>query len=329
MWLRTVAFILPLALSILLAPVAADEQRAGKVPRVGWLGLPSQAANADFIGGFLEGLRQLGYTEGKDIAIEYRFADGRAERLSSLAVELVNLHVDAIVVVGSQVATAAKQATTTIPIVMVSVGDPVGTGLVTSLAKPGGNITGLSAAHGDISAKWLELLREVVPRASRFGYLEDPNSPMSPIFLKQILGAAQTLGVSVQVFPVTKPDDVEPQLTAITRARVQGIVVDATPVPRTRQKEIVGFAARNRLPAMYAGRDYVDAGGLMSYNPSRPDMGRRGAFYIDKILKGVKPGELPVEEPTKFELVINMKTAKALGLTIPPSVLLRADQVVE
>ena len=239
MWLRTVAFILPLALSILLAPLAADAQRAGKVPRIGWLGLPSQAANADFIGGFREGLRQLGYTEGKDIAIEYRFADGRAERLSSLAVELVNLRVDGIVVVGSQVATAAKQATTTIPIVMVSVGDPVGTGLVTSLAKPGGNITGLSAAYGEISAKWLELLREVVPRASRFGYLDDPNSPMSPIFLKQILGAAQTLGVSVQVFPVTKPDDVEPQLTAMTRARVQGIVVDATPVPRTRQPETV------------------------------------------------------------------------------------------
>ncbi len=329
MWLRTVTFILPIALSILLAPLAADAQRAGKVPRVGWLGLPRQAANAELIEGFREGLRQLGYTEGKDIALEYRFADGRAERLSSLAVELVNLDVDAIVVVGSQVATAAKQVTTTIPLVMVSVGDPVGTGLVTSLAKPGGNITGVSAGHGDISAKWLELLREVVPRASRFGYLDDPTSPMSPIFLKQILGAARTLGVSVQIFPVTKPDDVEPQLTAMTRAGVQGIVVDGNPVPRTRQKEIVGFAARNRLPAMYAGRDYVDAGGLMSYNPSRPDMGRRGAFYIDKILKGAKPADLPVEEPVRYELVINLTTAKALGLTIPPAVLLRADQVVE
>lgn len=318
-----------LALALLAAPLVAEAQPAKKVPRVGWLGLPRQAANADIIGAFREGLRQLGYTEGKDIAIEYRFADGRAERLSSLAVELVNLDVDAIVAVGSQVATAAKQATTTIPIVMVSVGDPVGTGLVTSLAKPGGNVTGLSAGHGDISAKWLELLGEVVPHASRFGYLGDPNSPMSPIFLRQILGAARTLGVSVQVFPVTKPDEVEPQLTAMTRAGVQGIVVDGNPVPRIRQKEIVAFAARNRLPAMYGGRDYVDAGGLMSYNPDRRDMARQGALYVDKILRGAKPADLPVMEPTKIELVINMKAAKALGLTIPQSLLLRADEVIE
>ncbi len=324
----TVTVIVTLVLSVLFGPFTADAQRPGKAFRVGWLGLPRQAANADFIGGFLEGLRQLGYTEGSAITLEYRFADGRAERLSGLALELVNLDVDAIVVVGSQAAAVAKQATMAIPIVMVSVGDPVGAGLVTSLAKPGGNITGVSAGHGEISEKWLELLREVVPRASRFAYLGDPNAPMSPIFLRRILGAARTLGVSVEFFPVTEPDDVEPQLAAMTRARVKGIIVDATPMPRTRQKEIVAFAAANRLPVMYAGRDYVDAGGLMSYDASRPDMGRRGAYYIDRILKGMKPADLPVEEPTKFEFVINLKTASALGLTIPSLLLQRADHVI-
>lgn len=326
---RNVTVNVALVLGVLLGPLAAGAQRPGKIARVGWLGLPRPAANADFIGGFREALRQLGYTEGRTLTLEYRFADGRAERLSSLAVELVNLDVDAIVVVGSQAAAVAKQVTTTIPIVMVSVGDPVGAGLVTSLARPGGNITGVSAGHGEISEKWLELLREIVPRASRFAYLGDPSTPMSPIFARRILGAARSLGVSVEIFPVTRPDDVEPQLAAMIRARAQGIVVDATPMPRTRQKEIVAFAARNRLPVMYAGRDYVEAGGLMSYDASRPDMGRRGAYYVDRILKGMKPADLPVEEPTKFELVINLKTASALGLTIPSPLLQRADHVVQ
>jgi putative ABC transport system substrate-binding protein len=201
--------------------------------------------------------------------------------------------------------------------------------LITSLAKPGGNVTGVSSAQEDISAKWLGLLREVVPRASQIGYLDDLNSPTVQILLKHIQTAGRTLGVAVQVFSVTKPDDVEPQLTAMSRARVQGIIVGPTPVPRTRQKEIVEFAARNRLPAIYGGRDYVDAGGLMSYNPSRSAMGRQGAIYVGKILKGAKPADLPVEQPTKIEFVINLKAAKAMGLTIPPSVLLRADQIVD
>ena len=316
---------------LLAAPLTARAQPARKVPRIGWLSLSTAAGNADILAGFREGLQQVGYTEGKSITIEYRFADGRFERVSNLAVELVDLRVDAIVVTGSQAAAAAKQATATIPIVMVSVGDPVGMGFVASLAKPGGNITGLSAAHGDISVKWLELLREVVPKASRIGYLEDlsPNTPITQIFLRRILAAGRSLGVSVQAFSVTRPDDVEPQLTAMTRARIQAVVVGPTPVPRTRQKEIVEFVARSRLPAMYGGRDYVDAGGLMSYNPSRPGMGRQGAVYLDKILKGAKPADLPVEEPTKIELVINMKAAKALGLTIPQSLLLRADEVIQ
>ena len=314
-----------------LAPLAAEAQPARKVPRIGWLGVPTAAGNADFLAGFREGLQQAGHAEGKSIAIEFRFADGRAERLPGLALELVGLPADAIVVTSAQAAAAAKRATVTIPIVMVSVGDPVGVGLIGSLARPGGNITGVSTAHEDFAAKWLQLLHEAVPKASRFGYLEDlgPNSPITQIFLKEILAAGRTLGVSVQTFSVPTPDDVGPQLTAMARAGVQAVVVGPTPVLRTRQKEIVEFAARNRLPAIYGGRDYIVAGGLMSYNPSRVGMGRQGAVYVDKILKGAKPADLPVEQPTKFDLVINMKSVKALGLTIPPSFLLRADEVIQ
>ena len=321
--------VLSLGIAFLAGLLTAEAQPPSRIPRIGWLGVPGHAANADILSGFWDGLRQLGYTDGKNITIAYRFADGRAERLPTLALELINLPVDAIVVTSSQAARAAKQATTTIPIVMVSVGDPVGTGLVASLAKPGGNITGLSASHGDIAAKWLDLLREVVPRASRIGFLEDPTTPMAQIFFREILGAAQIHRVSVQVFNVANPDEVEPQLRAMTRASVQAVVVGPSAIPRTRQKEIVAFAARNRLPVIYGGRDYVDAGGLMSYNPSRPDMGRQSALYIDKILKGAKPADLPVEAPTKIEFVINMKAARALGLTVPPSALLRADHVIE
>ena len=322
------AVALALTFALLVAPIAAKAQQAG-IPRIGWLGLPGSAANADLVAGFREGLRDLGYTEGKNLTMEYRFAEGRIERLTDLAAELVGLPVNAIVVTSTQAAIAAKRATATIPIVLVTVADPVGIGLIASLAKPGGNVTGVSSAHEDISAKWLGLLREVTPKASRLGYLDDLDSPVGQILAKHILTAGRTLGVSVQVFSATKPDAVGPQLTAMSRARVQGFVVGPTPVPRTRQLEIVEFAARNRLPAIYGGRDYVDAGGLMSYNPSRPGMGRQGAVYVGKILKGAKPADLPVEQPTKIDFVINLKAAKVLGLTIPPSVLLRADQVIE
>ncbi len=313
---------------MLAAPLAAKAQQAG-IFRIGWLGLPGQAANADLVAGFREGLQELGYTEGKNLTIEYRFAEGRIERLPHLAAELVSLPVHAIVVTSAPAAIAAKQATSTIPIVMMAVANPVGNGLITSLAKPGGNVTGVSSAHEDISAKWLELLREVVPRASQLGYLDDLDNPTAQILLKHMQAAGRTLGVSVQVFSVTAPDAVEPQLTAMSRARVQGMVVGPTPVPRTRQKEIVEFAARNRLPAIYGGGDYANVGGLMSYNPSRSGMGRLGAVYVGKILKGAKPADLPVEQPMKFELIINMKTAKALGLTIPQSLLLRADEILQ
>jgi putative tryptophan/tyrosine transport system substrate-binding protein len=325
------AFLAGTGAVLLAAPLAAEGQQARKLAQIGWLGLTTRAGNTDLLSGFREGLQHAGYAEGKNIAIELRFADGRAERLPGLAAELVDLPADVIVVTSSQAAAAAKRATMTIPIVMMSVGAAADLGLIASLARPGGNITGVASAHQDFAAKWLQLLYEAVPKAARIGYLEDlsSNAPVTQILLKEILVAGRTLGVSVQTFSVPTPDAVASQLVAMARARVQGVVVGPTPVPRTRQKEIVEFVAKNRLPAIYGGRDYVDAGGLMSYNPNRPDMGRQAAAYVDKILKGAKPADLPVEEPTKFELVINLKTAKALGLTIPPSLLGRADEVIQ
>lgn len=326
---REALFLICLSVALVAVSLPTKAQPTSNIARVGWLAAPAAAGNADFVEGFRAGLRQLGYSEGKNIVIEFRFANGRTERLPSLALELANLRADVIVVVGSQAAVAARGATSTIPIVMVSVGDPAAIGLIASLARPGGNVTGLSTAHSDLATKWLELLLEVVPKASLFGYLDDPNSPLSPIFLRNIQALSRTRGVSVQFFPVARSEEVESQLTAMSRAGIQGFIVAPNPVPRTRQRMILDFAAKNRLPAMYAGRDYVDAGGLMSYDPSRPGMGRQGAVYVDKVLKGAKPADLPVEQPTKIEFAINMKTAKALGLTIPASVLLRADHVVD
>jgi putative ABC transport system substrate-binding protein len=295
--------------------------------RIGWLSMA--ASNDDLLSGFRPGLEQLGYIEGQNIAIDYRFADGLTDRLETQALELVRLKVDAIVATGSQAVEAAKRATSTIPIVMVAVGDPVGLGLVASLNKPGGNITGLSYAQADTAAKWLEYLHDVVPKATRVGYLEDMSAPVSRSFVREVQRAAHTLGVAVTVYPVTRPADVAPQLDAMARDRVQAFVVSPSAVPRTRQEEIVAFAAAQRLPAMYVGRDYVDAGGLMSYNASRRDIARQGAIYVVKILNGARPAELPVQQPARFELVINLKTAKALGLTVPQELLLRADEVIQ
>jgi putative tryptophan/tyrosine transport system substrate-binding protein len=316
-------------IAFLALSLVAHAQTAGKVPRIGWLGGPAASSNADQVEGFRTGLQERGYTEGKNIVIEFRFADGQVERLPGLALELVRGNVDAIVVTGSQAGLAAKGATASIPIVMAGVGDPVGIGLVASLARPAGNVTGVSAAHGDISAKWLELLLEVAPKLSIVGYLDDPTSPVTPFFLKNILATGRARGVAVHVFSMIKPDDLDSQLIAMTRAGIQGIVVGPNPVPRARQKDLLSFAAKHRLPAIYGGRDYVEAGGLMSYDPSRRGTGRQAALYVDRLLKGAKPADLPVEQPTRIELGINLKTAKAFGLTIPAAVLLRADYVVD
>ena len=316
------------AVLLLAAPFGAEAQ-AGKVPRIGVLTLASLAGNADYIEGFRAGLCQLGYVEGKSILIDYRFADGSAEQLPGLAAELLRLGTDVLVTPTTPSTIAAKQATKTVPIVLMGVGNPLETALIDSLAKPGGNITGVTSAYDEIAAKWLQLLLEAVPRASKVGFLGNLANPYQQTVVKHLWAAGQTLGVAIQIFSAMKSDEVEPQLKAIAKARLHAIVVGGDPVLRTKRKETVAFLARARVPAMYAGKDYVDEGGLMSYDPSRPEMGRQAAVYVDKILKGAKPADLPVEQATKFELIINLKTAKALGLTIPPSLLLRADQVVE
>jgi putative ABC transport system substrate-binding protein len=273
-------------------------------------------------------LRELGYVEGGSIVIEYRFAEGKLERLSDLAAELVRLKVDVLVAAGgTPAASAAKRATTMIPIVMTNIGDPVAVGLVASLARPGWNVTGLSLLGPDTAGKRLELLKEVVPALSRVAVLWNPANPSHALHLKETLAAARALGVQVQSLEARGPEDFE---TAFKAARgAGGILALGDPVYRLHRAAIIDLARRNRLPAIYEFRQYVAAGGLMSYGASLNDLYRRAAYYVDRILKGAKPADLPVEQPTKFELVVNMKTAKALGLTIPHSVLIRADQVIQ
>lgn len=331
MRLRTLGLIIPLALAILLARLAADAQPAGKVYRIGWLGAESRERAVPYVKAFQEGLRQLGYVEGRNVVFEYRFADRERERLPGLAAELVQLKVDVIVTAADPATIAAKQATTTIPIVMALGVDPVGTGLIASLRRPGGNVTGLTVlVDPEEATKRLELLKEVVPRASRIGVLWNPDFPGIAPFWKAAEGAARKLGVTLLSAEVREPREIESAFTRITRERAQAVFVipDAFALSPLRG-EIPALAAKHRLPASYWGREAVDAGGLMSYGVSLRDLFRRAATYVDKILKGAKPGDLPVERPMKFELVINLKTAKALGLTIPPSILVRADHVIQ
>ncbi len=323
-----VAVILTLALGILAAPLAADAQPPGKIPRIGLLraGTPPDP----YVEAFREGLRELGYAEGQSIAIEYRWAEGKLERLPDLAAELVRLKVDVIVTATTSGVQAARRATSTIPIVMAAVGDPVVTGLVASLARPGGNITGLSLLSPELSGKRLELLREAVPKLSPVAVLWNSANPAMILSFRETQTAAQVLGVSLQSWEVQgDPQDFERAFSMISKERPHALVVVLDPFTILHRSRIVELAAKHRLPAMYDVRAFVEAGGLMSYGPSVPDMYRRAATYVDKILKGAKPAELPVEQPTRFELVINLKTAKALGLTIPQSVLIRADQVIQ
>ena len=280
-------------------------------------------------GAFRQRLRELGYVDGQNIAFEVRSAEGRAERLPDLAADLVRLKVDVIVAGGTPAPLAAKRATTAIPIVMASAGDPVGSGLVASLARPGGNVTGLSLLVPELGGKRLQLLKEVVPGVSRVAVLWNAANPYPVLVWRQTEAAARALGVHLQSLDVRGPDDLEGAFAAATRGRAGALITVEDPLTFGQRKRIVDFAARARLPAMYGFREFVDAGGLMSYAASLADLSRRAATYVDKILKGAKPADLPVEQPTKFELVINLKTAKALGLTIPPSVLIRADQVIQ
>jgi putative ABC transport system substrate-binding protein len=320
-----------LALNMVVAPPVADAQQAGKVVRIGVLAntpptTPEVARNWE---AFRHGLGERGWVEGQNMVIEYRWAEGQAERFPSLATELVNLNLDLIVAGSTQGAQAAKQATSTIPTVMVYVSDPVGAGLVASLAKPGGNITGPAFVVGqEIVGKLLELVKEVVPTVSRAGVLLYPDSS-SAAYLSATHVAGQVLAVKVQVVEVQRPNEFEGAFAAMTRERAGAFLVLPHPFIYAHARRIVELAAKSQLPAVYPYREFVEAGGLMAYGTNAPDMFRRAATYVDKILKGARPGDLPVEQPTKFELVINLKTAKALGLTIPQSLLARADEVIQ
>jgi putative ABC transport system substrate-binding protein len=295
--------------------------------------LATRTAGDSRLEGLLQGLRDLGYVEGRNLRIEYRDAEGKTERFPALAAELVSLKCDVIVTTGGTLAAqAAKQATTTLPIVFASVGDAVAEGLVTSLARPGGNVTGLTVAATELVSKSLEAIKQAVPRVSRVAILLKPDA-MPESAKKDRLEAAdvaaRALGVQLQVVEARGPEDFDRAFSDMTRARADALAVPAINLFTLARRRLVNLAAKNRLPAVYPNRDFVDAGGLMSYGPDLAEMSRRAASYVDKILKGARPGDMPVERPTKFELVINLKTAKALGLTIPPSLLQRADQVIE
>ena len=333
--MRHAALVLPLALSVLLAPLAAGAQQAEKVHRIGFLGtLPTNP----YYEALRQGLHEFGYVEGRNIAIERRYSEGRAERLPDLATKLVRLKVDVIVVdaCGAPL-NAASQATNTIPIVVAACNDDlVATGLISSLARPGGNITGLSELTPELGAKRLELLKEAVPRVKRVAVLWNPaySERLSANFRFwssdwiEMRAAAQVLGMTLQSVEIRGADDFDTAFSAMSRERADGLIAFSDPLIVFHARRIADLAAKSRLPAVYASREVVDAGGLMAYGPSTPDLFRGAAAYVSKILKGAKPADLPMEQPTKFELVINLKTAKALGLTIPQSLLLRADHVI-
>ncbi len=314
--------------ALLAAPLVAEAQQAAKVARIGYLATHPGAPEA-----FLQGLRDLGYIEGRNVIIEYRDAAGKPERFPALAAELVALKVDVIVTAaGTPAAMAAKQATRTIPIIFTAAADPVTSGLVASLARPGGNVTGLSNVTLELTSKWLEVLTQAVPLVSRVAVLWEPGS-MPERTQKDIRReadvAARTLGVRLQVVEVGGPADFDKAFSDMTRERAGGVIVMGSTMIIDERRRLVDLAAKHRLPAVYTWRWFVDAGGLMAYGPNVADIFRRTASYVDKIFKGANPADLPVEQPTKFDLVINLKTAKALGLTIPPALLARADQVIE
>ena len=307
----------------------AEAQQPTKLHRIGYLLGASSSFYTARIDAFQQGLNELGYTEGKNIVIEYRYADGKADRLPALAVELVRLKLDVIVATTTPSVLAVKKASATIPIVFVSVADPVASGLVASLARPGGNITGLTILAPELSGKRLELLKEAVPKATRVAFLWNSANPAQGLLWKESQAAAQELRLQLQSLEVRSSNDFENAFEAALRERAQALITAPEPLINTHLKRIVEFAAKNRLPAMYAGPEVVDAGGLMSYAPDYTHQYRRAATYVDKILKGAKPADLPVEQPTKFEFIISLKAAKQIGLTIPPNVLARADKVIK
>ena len=315
--------------SVTAFPFAASAQQRKNVPRIGYLFSFTQAEGRHLWEACRQGLRELGYVEGRNIAVEPRWAEGRHERLSGLAEDLVRRNVDVIVAAATPASRAAKAATSTIPIVIVAVGEPVKVGLVASLARPGGNVTGLSLLTPDLSGKRLELLREFVPKLARVGVLKNPDNPVSAIFLEETQVAARKLGIELQSSDARNPEQIDQAFEQAAARRDDAIIVFDDPVLWSYRAKFVELAAARRVPAMYGYRDFVDIGGLMSYGPDRPDQYRRTAIFVDKIVKGAKPADLPVERPTKFELIFNRQTAKALALEVPTSILLRADEIVE
>ena len=309
--------------------MSVEAQQVTKVPRIGYLSPGMSAKPPASFEAFRRGLHELGYVEGKNIVIKHLFAEGKHDQLPKLAAELVSLKVELIVVVGGQAAEAAKQATNSVPIVFTLVNDPIGAGLVASLARPGGNATGLSSVSQDLSGKRLELLKEAIPKALRVAVMYDPGDPAKIVEFKETQTAAAHLRVQLQALEVRSLDEFDSAFKAATRAKAGALLVLPTSVLISNQKQIAELAVRNRLPTMFAYSQLMEAGGLMSYGPDYTDLNRRAATYVDKILKGTKPADLPVEQPMKFELVINLKTAKQINLTIPPNVLARATKVIK
>ena len=317
-----------LATLLLTTAPPAKAQQPTKIPRIGFLGGGSASANAGRVEAFRQGLRELGYVEGKNIVIEQRWAEGKLDRLAVLAAELVRLKVDIIVSAGPTVTRVAKEAAVTIPIVMGFDDDPVGSGFVASLARPGGNITGLSALSPELSGKQLELLKEIIPRLSRVTVVGSSVHPGTSQSIKEMELAAVAFKVQLQHVDVLEPKDIETAFGAASKGHADAVLVLTSVVTNSHRKQIVELAVKNRLPAIYYTAEWVETGGLMTYGASFTDLFRRAATYVDKILKGAKPADLPVEQPTKFELVINLKAARQIGLTIPPNVLARADKVI-
>jgi putative ABC transport system substrate-binding protein len=322
-------FIHALAAGLLAAPSIVSAQQTARVWRIGFLAAASRETLASRYDAFLMGMRDLGYVEGKNLLVEARFADGQYDRLPGFAAELVQLKPDVIVAVPSPAIRAAQEATTTIPIVFPSTGDPVGSGFVASLARPGGNLTGLSNSNLDVAAKTLDLLKTMLPNMSGIAILANPGSSTEAAMLKNISAMAQKMGVRVLAVEASTPEQIEAGFVTMDRNRADAVIVGADALMGMQQRQIAQLAMKYRLPSISQGGGYGRAGGLMGYGLNNNESYRRAAVYVDKILKGAKPGQLPVEQPTKLELVINLRTAKALGLTIPQSLLLRADEVIQ
>jgi putative ABC transport system substrate-binding protein len=309
-------------------PLAARAQQPGKVPVIGFLGAATLSARSQWVDAFVQRLRELGWIEGRTVAIEYRFAEGRNERMAEIAAEFVRLKVDVIVTYSTSAVIAAKEATAVIPIVSALMGDPVGTGLVASLGRPGGNVTGLSNQATDTAGKRLELLREVVSGLRRLAVLANVSNPVSRLEMGEVQAAAKALGLDLVTLEIRRLEDIAPAFETL-KGRAQALYIVSDPLMLSNRVRINTFSLVARLPATYNQREYVEAGGLMSYGADYSDLFRRAGDYVDKILRGAKPADIPVEQPTKFELVINLTTAKGLGLTIPEAFLLRADELVE